>query len=172
MHKLSKLTPYFIAASMVFSGAALAQDNFSVKFSDSAWNGETIPTGQHCKLQDGNGSTPALSISGIPAGADRIILSFNDESYEPMNNGGHGVLSYKLDAATTSVEIPSVAGHTNDLPAPFSIAKENATSGDFKSDGYMPPCSGGRGNTYSVDVIAQDAAGATLATQHVTMGKY
>lgn len=43
----------------------------------------------------------------------------------------------------------------------------------YASAGYLPPCSGGRGNRYTVDVKILDAAGKVLDTQrNVAIGRY
>ncbi|WP_244888459.1 hypothetical protein [Roseovarius tolerans] len=45
--------------------------------------------------------------------------------------------------------------------------------GDYASPGYLPPCSGGRGNRYTVDLRAIDKAGKVLAeVKTVDIGKY
>lgn len=165
-------------ASTVFAlisasvGAAIAQEDFHATFADAAWNGETIPAGQHCKLQDGDGATPALSLSGLPAGTAEIHLAFNDESFEPMNNGGHGVLGFRVTPSDNAVEIPSVPGSTNELGDLAYIVKANGTSGAYLTEGYMPPCSGGRGNTYSVLISAVDTSGAVLGQKYLKLGTY
>ena len=163
----------FLATALLFvAGPALAQDSFSATFADPAWDGATIPAGQHCPLQGGTGSTPPLEVTGLPDGTSQINLSFNDETYEPMNNGGHGVLGFAVEEGATSASLPAVPGATEDLPEGVTLVAANKTSGNFLTPGYMPPCSGGQGNTYSVDVSAVDASGAELATTRVTLGKY
>jgi len=37
-----------------------------------------------------------LIIKGIPAEANAIILAFSDQSWPPMDNGGHGKIGYRL----------------------------------------------------------------------------
>lgn len=160
------------AALALMAAPAFAQEAFSATFADASWDGVTVPAGQHCPLQGGMGATPALKLGGLPAGTSQINLSFNDETYEPMNNGGHGVLGFAVEAGANTASLPSVPGATNEFPEGVTLVAANKTSGDFLTPGYMPPCSGGAGNTYSVDVTAVDAAGAELATTRVTLGKY
>jgi hypothetical protein len=162
------------SAALLLAGVstATAQEDFAASFADAAWNGETIPEGQHCKLQDGNGATPALNLSGLPEGTVAVHLAFNDESYEPMNNGGHGTIGFNVSPVDGAATIPSVPGATNELPDGAFVAKANATSGDFLSEGYMPPCSGGRGNTYSVLISAVGADDAVLGQKYLGLGKY
>ena len=159
-------------AALLLAGPAFAQSDFAASFADPAWDGVTVPEGQHCPLQGGNGATPPINVTGLPSGTTQINLSFNDETYEPMNNGGHGVLGFAVEAGATEASLPAVPGATEELPEGVTIAVANKTAGDFLTPGYMPPCSGGNGNTYSVDVIAIDASGAELAKQRLTLGKY
>jgi len=161
-----------LAALLAFGGPAAAQSDFAASFSDPAWDGVTVPEGQHCSLQGGMGATPPIDVTGIPNGATQINLSFNDETFEPMNNGGHGVIGFALEEGATEASLPAVPGGTEDLPEGVTIAAANKTSGDFLTPGYMPPCSGGNGNTYSVDVIAVDADGAELASTRLPLGTY
>ncbi len=173
MPRIYRRLPFIAAtALLMFSVPAFAQADFSARFADPAWDGVTVPAGQHCPLQGGTGATPAIDVSGLPAGTTQINLSFNDESYEPMDHGGHGVIGFTISQGATEASLASVPGATVELPEGVSIAVANKTSGDFTTPGYMPPCSGGRGNTYSVDVIAVDAGGAELAKQRLSMGKY
>ena len=162
-----------LATALLFAAApVMAQEGFSASFADASWDGVTVPAGQHCALQGGAGATPPLDVTGLPAGTTQVNLSFNDETFERMNNGGHGVLGFAVAAGATSVSLPAVPGATEDFPEGVSLVTANKTGGDFLTAGYMPPCSGGNGNTYSVDVTAVDAAGADLATTRVTLGKY
>lgn len=161
-----------LAALLAFGGPAAAQSDFAAAFADPVWDGVTVPEGQHCSLQGGSGATPPIEVTGIPTGTTQINLSFNDETYEPMNNGGHGVLGFLVEDGASEASLAAVPGGTEDLPEGVSIVAANKTSGDFLTAGYMPPCSGGNGNTYSVDVIAVDADGAELASTRLTLGKY
>lgn len=151
---------------------AVAQDAFGVSFADPAWDGVTVPEGQHCSLQGGMGATPALEVTGLPEGTTQINVAFNDETYQPMNEGGHGTLGFAVEAGATSASLPSVPGETEDLPEGVTLVAANRTSGDFLRPGYMPPCSGGRGNTYSADVSAVGEDGSELATTRITLGTY
>lgn len=161
-----------LAAFSFATTGALAQDGFQISFADPAWDGQTIPEGQHCALQGGEGATPALELSGLPEGTTTVEVAFNDESFEPMNNGGHGTIGFEVEPVDGTATLQSVPGGTEDLPEGVFIAAPNATSGDFLTAGYMPPCSGGQGNTYSATVSALDAEGNTLASETITLGQY
>ena len=136
------------------------------------WNGKTVPAGQQCKLFNGNGSTPPMTVSGLPAGTVWIVMEFNDKSYQPLSrNGGHGILAYPAKGASTSV--PALPGMTNRLPGGAVVMKKARSTGKYASPGYLPPCSGGRNNRYSVDLKAVDKAGKVLAEiKDFTIGRY
>ena len=159
-------------ALTLMTGTAFAQSELEIAFADAAWTGDAIPEGQQCPLQDGEGATPALDISGVPEGTTEIHVAFNDETYTPMDNGGHGTIGFEVTPEDGAVSLPSVPGATEELPEGVFIAVPNATSGDFTTPGYMPPCSGGQGNTYSADVTALDGDGNVLASGYIVLGTY
>lgn len=176
---LSKLNREYVAMKLktlvislglaAISSSALALD---VKVSDSSWNGNEIPAGQQCQKFGGmNPSTPTLSLSGIPKGTYAIVMEYSDRDSENMNNGGHGQLIYALKSSAQSVEIPSIHGHTFDVPAPFEIVAPHRGPGWDKAGAYMPPCSGGKDHAYYVTVKAVDGD-KVLATKVLELGKY
>ncbi|WP_338607897.1 hypothetical protein V6617_15890 [Pelagibacterium nitratireducens] len=173
MTTTSKLFGTAVAAAVLFATApTFAQDALEVSFADAEWTGESVPDGQHCSLQGGSGATPALNVSGVPDGTTEIHVAYSDETYQPMNNGGHGTIGFNVTPADGMVSLPSVPGETDALSEPAFVAAPNATSGDFLAEGYMPPCSGGNGNTYSAQVTALDDAGTVLASGDITLGTY
>ena len=50
----------------------------NVSFADSAWDGKTVPKDQICQWAGGNGSSPQLTVSNIPAGANAVIVEFSE----------------------------------------------------------------------------------------------
>lgn len=136
------------------------------------WTGKKIPAGQHCTLQGGNGSTPPIRVSGVPTGAAWIIAQFNDKSYQPLSrNGGHGTIAFPVRGAVT--DLPAVPGMTKTLPGGAQVVAAAKSTGKFASPGYLPPCSNGRNNRYSVDLKAVDKAGKVLAEiKDFTIGRY
>jgi len=150
-----------------------------VSFAEPAWNGNTIPAGQHCQMFGGKGQTPALKVGKIPAGANAIIVEFNDLSFGPLSSGGgHGKIGYWLKGAGSAV-LSSVPGETADLGVEGSFIEARALStGQYASPGYLPPCSGGRGHTYVADVKAvyratkQGEESRLLAVQRIKLGTY
>src|SRR5690606_10678861 len=87
------------AAIVLAAGPAFTQEALEVSFADAEWNGEAVPEGQHCSLQGGSGATPALEISGVPEGTTEIHVAYSDETYQPMNNGGHGTIGFTITPA-------------------------------------------------------------------------
>ena len=162
--------------ALVMSLAMVAGPAFAAKlqvgFADSSWTGKKIPKGQHCKKFGGNGSTPELKVSGIPEGTTAIFVEFNDASYQPLSNrGGHGIVGFEYTGGGESV-LPPVPGGTEETPAGTWIEKKNRATGAWTSSGYLPPCSGGRGNRYFAVVKAVDADKKVLAKAKIKLGRY
>lgn len=160
-------------AALAFPAVAQEPSELTVAFADDAWDGETVPEGQHCPLQGGQGATPALEVSGLPEDTVTVNVEFNDESYEPLStDGGHGIIGFTVAPEDGTATLPSVPGNTAELPDGATVVAAARAPGEYASPGYLPPCSGGQGNTYSADVIALDADGTELARGKITLGKY
>lgn len=157
--------------ALVFSLAAgAAHADMKVKLG-GGWNGKTVPAGQHCRLHGGKGSTPPMTVSGIPSGAAWIIVEFNDRDYRPLSTkGGHGVIGWPVKGSKTVLK--PVPGKSARLPGGAQVVKKARSTGDYASPGYLPPCSGGRGNRYFADVKAVAKSGKVLARTRVEMGRY
>jgi len=89
-----------------------------------------------------------------------------------MDDGGHGIIAFAVTPTDGTASLPSVPGGTADLPEGVSVATASRGTGDYASPGYLPPCSGGQGNTYSATVTALDSAGIELAAGKIELGKY
>jgi len=124
-----------------------------VSFADPLWDGRGIPEGQQCNYFGGNGATPMLTVKNIPSGTNAIIMEYSDRSWPQMDDGGHGKIGYRIPLGTTEITIPSVPGHTFDLPEGFFLVEAHRS---LRGNGgaYKPPCSGGRGHLYYVTVKA------------------
>ena len=158
-----------IAVLMCAASMASAQ-SFTVKLA-LPWNGVVVPEGQQCRLFGGDGSTPIFVLQGLPDGTERMRIEFNDKSYTPLSeNGGHGVIGFPVIGP--NAVLPSVPGMSAYLPSGGEVLAAARSSGEYASPGYLPPCSGGRGNRYMADVIALDANGAELARVPVELGRY
>ena len=161
---------------VVMSLAIIAGPAFAAKlqvgFADSSWTGKKLPKGQLCKKFGGNGSTPELTVSGIPEGTTAILVEFNDASYQPLSTrGGHGIVGFEY-AGDGEAVLPPVPGGTEETVAGTWIEKKNRATGAWKSPGYLPPCSGGRGNRYFAVVKAVDADKKVLAKAKIKLGRY
>jgi hypothetical protein len=134
-----------------------------------------VPEGQQCQKFGGQGKSPALAVSAIPSGASHLVLEFSDRTYKPMDNGGHGKVAYAIESGATSVTVPPVPGHTMELPAGFTLVEAQKAPTWDKAGAYLPPCSGGRGNSYYVTVMAVHKQGDEtheLGSAMVELGKY
>ena len=135
------------------------------------WDGISVPEGQQCRLFGGNGATPMIILQGLPANTVQMRVAFNDKSYAPLSeNGGHGVIGFSVSGP--NAVLPAVPGMTTYLPMGAEVLAAARSGGQYASAGYLPPCSGGRGNRYMADVIALDANGAELARVAVELGRY
>ena len=147
-----------------------------VSFADPVWDGKMIPDKQQCSSYGGNGASPALLIEGIPPEADAVVVMFNDLSYAPLSSdGGHGAI-WVPTGGKSSATVPSVPGETDTLPAGVNL--EHKHRGAKWGGVYLPPCSGGRGNTYQAVVMAvrrpakKGGEGKLLARGEIILGKY
>ena len=152
--------------------------SLSASFTDPAWGGTMLPKGQNCSKFGGHGATPPLKIDGIPAGADAIVIQFNDADYQPLSsNGGHGTIGYRIAPGAGTAMLPAVPGETDGgLPDGTWVVKRNRASGSFAAPGYLPPCSGGRGHYYNAKIMAvkMDSGGTydVLDDIRIDIGKY
>jgi len=150
--------------------ATAAQADMKVQLM-APWDGKTVPPGQHCTLHGGNGSTPLMQITGLPAGTALVVVEYNDKSYKPLSrNGGHGTLGYPVKGS--SATLAPVPGLTAKLPGGVRVIRRAKSTGAYASAGYLPPCSGGRGNRYTADVLAVGADGKVIEKTTVTLGRY
>jgi len=165
--KRKLLTSLIIASS--FSAYASALE---VKLADSAWDGVKIPVEQQCdKFGGEKPATPKLHITDIPSGSNLIVLEYSDRDSEKMNNGGHGSMSYSIDSASKTANIPSVPGHSFELPEKFTMIEAHRGAGWDKEGAYMPPCSGGNNHAYYVTVKAMKGEMVTAETV-LELGKF
>ena len=168
---MSKLISLITLAS-VFAVSSFASEAMNVNFVDSKWDGKIVPKEQVCKWAGGNGSTPELKITNLPANTSKVIVSFSDKTYTPMDNGGHGEIGINV-SNQTEVIIPSVEGESKMMPNNnMFIHKEHKGLKRGKAGAYLPPCSGGKGNTYYATVQAVDTNGEVLSSAEIQLGKF
>lgn len=148
----------------------------NVAFADAKWDGKNVPADEVCKpYGTKNPMSPRLVVSGIPAGADTLIVEFNDLSYAPLSSGGgHGAVSVAVPKGQASVTVPAVPGETKDMPAGVTLVKLHGGGvPGLGAGGYLPPCSGGRGNLYQARVHAVDGATHRVLGQgEIKLGRY
>jgi len=159
-----------LATFLVLAAGAASAQGFGASLAPP-WDGISVPDGQQCRLFGGDGATPEISVQGLPGGTAMLRVEFNDKSYAPLSeNGGHGVIGFTVSG--NAAVLPSVPGMTAELPAGAEVLAAARSGGDYASPGYLPPCSGGRGNRYMADVIALDASGTELGRVPVELGRY
>ena len=167
----------FCLTAFVVGVGNVNADDLTVEFADSAWDGVAIPEGQHCKKFGGKGSTPPLTVSNIPVEANAIVVEFNDLDFQPLSKkGGHGKVGFEIEMGAGTVQLPAVSGGTKKMPESVWLVKKNRATGAWRSPGYLPPCSGGNGNTYVADVLAVVKTSKkkykVLAKVHIVLGRY
>lgn len=152
----------------VFASSAMADMSITL---ENGWNGKTVPKGQHCALFGGKGATPPMKVTGLPSDTAWVYVEYNDQDYRPLSkNGGHGVIGYPVSGS--SLELYSVPGLVDTLPGKGRVISAARGTGDYASKGYMPPCSGGKGNRYFAIVKAISSGGKVLEQQKVEIGRY
>jgi phosphatidylethanolamine-binding protein (PEBP) family uncharacterized protein len=164
------MKPFAFVLPLLFATAmpALAGMNANVT---APWDGKKVPAGQQCTLDGGKGKTPPFQVTGIPDGTVMLVVEYNDKSYSKLSSkGGHGTIGYPVKGSSGA--FPAVPGLSAKLPGGIRVIKNARGTGDYASAGYMPPCSGGKGNKYQADVKAVNAAGKVIATTKMELGRY
>ena len=152
--------------------------DLKISFTDTAWNGKTIPAGQQCPAFGGKGATPGLSIQNIPPKANALILTFSNMSELSLDNGGQGRIGYRFTPGTQTIALPPVPGNTFDLPKPFFVIAAHRKPFQSKPGAYLPPCSGGKGDYYYLIVKAiwlpdlPDMPPEILGQGKIPLGRY
>ena len=150
-----------------------------VRFADPIWGGETLPDGMWCDRYEGSRAmSPPLFVSGIPVGANAIIVEFNDENVFFLDDGGgHGAIGYWINNAP-EVMLDAVPPGIYDIGPVAFVEHDPLIPFGLMGGGYLPPCSGGRGNLYTADVLAvfksksDSGRNRLLAKGSITLGRY
>ncbi|MCF3593439.1 hypothetical protein LZG00_05450 [Rhodobacteraceae bacterium LMO-12] len=159
-----------LTCAIILGGAGAAAADMSISLL-APWDGKSVPKGQQCTLHGGNGATPPMKVTGLPAGTVAILVEYDDKSYRPLSkNGGHGSLIYP--AKGNAANLPAVPGLSGKLPHGVKVHKPARGTGKYASKGYLPPCSGGKGNKYTATLKAISANGKTLEKKTVSIGRY
>ncbi|WP_461516715.1 hypothetical protein [Porticoccus sp.] len=170
-----------LAALLAAAGALSACDSYDytrvdqvlplqVSLADPSWDGFAIPEGQQCRKFGGDGATPRLLVSGIPEGANAVIVAFSDRSWLLMNHGGHGMLGLWTGGLSDSVGIPAITGESFELPSGMFIEQPHR-GGRGAPGAYLPPCSGGRGHRYVAEAMAVHKGTGGQPTQLLAEGE-
>jgi phosphatidylethanolamine-binding protein (PEBP) family uncharacterized protein len=166
------------ASTGSYRPVAAALPGIDVHIDDPHWDGKHIPPQGICSNYGGRDLSPALRVSDVPAGANAIIVQFNDLDHPARaSNGGHGAIGYWVDAGVPA-RLPSVQGYSVRLPEGAFIERGAQANGPMASQGYLAPCSGGRGHRYVADVLAVRKATAAgeqnlvLARTRLPLGRY
>jgi len=132
-----------------------SQSAFKAVITDDGWDGKTVPKSQVCKRFGGKEAvSPKIQVDGIPEEANAILISFSDDSYRQMSNGGHGVILFDHQKNASTV-IPNIPAETDNLPEGFlKFKSHDGRVWSGTGGAYLPPCSGGLRNYYSVEVAA------------------
>ena len=146
-------------------------EQMGVSFADAKWGGMMVPKDQVCKWAGGDGSTPSLKVTNLPLGTSKVLVLFSDDTYKPMDNGGHGQIGINV-SNQTDIMIPSIKGETKVMPVNMFIHKEHKGLKRGKAGAYLPPCSGGKGNSYYATVKALNSNDEVLKTTEIQMGKF
>jgi len=162
-------TTIALCTGLIFAaGTACADMSIAL---GGGWDGKSVPKGQQCTLFGGKGSTPPMTVSNLPGGTAWVYVAYNDRDYQPLSkNGGHGVIGYPVSGA--SADLYSVPGLKGKLPGKAKVVSAARATGKYASKGYLPPCSGGKGNRYFAVVRAVSSAGKVLEEQRVEIGRY
>ncbi|MCG7492644.1 hypothetical protein [Thalassobius sp. Cn5-15] len=157
-----------LCALTLTAGAAAADMSITL---GGGWDGKKVPAGQQCTLFGGKGKTPPMAVSGLPTGTTWVIVEYNDRDYRPLSkDGGHGVIGYPVKGS--NADLYAVPGLVGKLPGKAKVISAARGTGKYKSEGYMPPCSGGKRNRYFAIVKAVSADGKVLEKKRVNIGRY
>ena len=145
---------------------ATAASNLTVSFTDQAWNGRAVPRSGCCQRCGGGGMSPALLVSGLPAGTEAVVVEFNDLSYQPLSRGGgHGAVRVPC-AGQSQVEIPSFKENSDILPEGVLLEHRHRAVG-YGKGAYLGPCGCGSNNLY-----AADGKDEVLASGTIKLGRF
>ena len=145
----------------------------AVSFTDQAWNGQVVPNAGRCQRCGGGGMSPALLVSGLPAGTEAVVVEFNDLSSLPVSRGGgHGAVRVPCDGRE-QVAIPSFKENSDILPEGVLLEHRHRCVG-YGKGAYLGPCSESN-NLYEATVEAVrrvDGKDQVLATGTIKLGRF
>jgi len=180
------LSSLAVAGTVLLTGCAGGYEvspnmvELNAKFAESKWDGKSVPKDGVCLDNDSNaGNSPSIIVGNLPTNTNKIVLSFSDKSNMSMDNGGHGVVAYRIKEGNSMATIPSFRSETYTLPTNFESVRGHSGAQWGKTPGaFLAPCSGGRGNSYSVmieaihDYEGDDKKSLLLGKTNLKLGRY
>ena len=112
-----------ILSTLLVSGSLFSSD-LKAEFTDAKWDGMTVPKDEVCSNFNESkiGSTPPLKVSNIPSGTAKLVFTYSDKTFTKMDNGGHGIVAYKVAADAKEISVPAQGGETFELADGFEQA--------------------------------------------------
>ncbi|MEM6972647.1 MAG: hypothetical protein AAF577_07560 [Pseudomonadota bacterium] len=145
----------------------------SVQFIDAAWTGGSIPDGQHCSAEGGQGMLPSLRVAGLPETTDMIHVAVNDTDVPALSSGGgHGILGFAHAVGGPVAILSPVPGERAEMPDGVTLIAANRAERDPAVAGYLPPCSGRAGHVYVAEVTALNTEGEAVGRGQIRLGRY
>lgn len=146
----------------------------NVSFVDPIWDGVTLPAGQECKKNGGDGSTPEMSLTNVPAGTVEFQVEYNDLDFRGEETGGfHGIIGYTHAGGTEATLIKVPGDIDTGYPTGTRLIQNNKGFGAWTSLGYLPPCSvASQTHRYAAKIFAVDADGNTIGEGDIQLANY
>lgn len=160
------------SASMIFVvpvAADEAKGSVKAAFTDSSWNGKTVPNKGICTRDGGKGMAPGIAFTHVPPGAKVIVLKFTDQDYD--TEGFHGEISVSVPPGASRVDLPSFSGESDTLPSGVKALASHGCS-ECGPGIYLGPCSGGRGHSYYANIYVLDGNGKKIDGSYIELGQY
>ncbi len=175
---MKKLLTIVALTALVTACASTSTDTtvpkLGLSFTDSAWNGTTLPKGQECKKNGGNGATPAMNVTNVPKDTVQFHVAYSDVSWKGGQNGFHGIIGHSHSGGNQASLISVPGDIVKNFPPGTSLVKDNqGFKGWAIHKGYMPPCSvKNKKHKYEAEVSAFDVNGKLLAKSTIQMALY
>lgn len=135
------------------------------------WDGWNVPPGEQCFKDGGNGATPPMRVTGIPEDTSELYVFFDDIDDPSLSqSGGLGVVAFHVFAV--DMILPPLPAMTKKVGSGARVVQKARTTGEYASDGYLPPCSGAQGHRYVASVVAMAENDDPLAAGRTRLGNY
>ncbi len=166
----SMLVTAFVSMILIVPGVAdESSGKIKAAFTDSSWDGETVPVKGICTSNGGKGMSPGIAFTNIPPGAKEIVLKFTDEDWG--SEGAHGEFSISVPSGSSTLDLPEFSGDSGALP-PGTTMLAGHVCGSCGGVGYLGPCSNGRGHSYYANIYVLDGEGNKIDGSYIVLGRY